>query len=79
MKTLVSSGLRYSSAAAFAFFIQAVSVYVCPGLLPSIGASRSGLLFKWQRLARRIRRHLHRSAALLLVANAAALEPRIAI
>ena len=69
LKTLVSSGSRYSSAAAFAFFIQAVSWYVCPGLLPSIG--RSGLLFKWQRLARRIRRHLHRSAALLLVANAA--------
>ena len=41
-------------------------------LLPSIG--RSGLLFKWQRLARRIRRHLHRSAALLLVANAADLD-----
>ena len=49
------------------------------GLLPSIGASRSGLLFKWQRLARRIRRHLHRSAALLLVANAADLDPRIAV
>ena len=39
-------------------------------LLPSIGASRSGLLFKWQRLARRIRRHLH---------NAADLDPRIAV
>jgi hypothetical protein len=48
-------------------------------LLPSIGASRSGLLFKWQRLARRIRRHLHRSAALLLVANAADLDRRIAV
>ena len=76
LKTLVSSGSRYSSAAAFAFFIQAVSWYVCLGLLPSIGASRSGLLFKWQRLARRIRRHLHRSAALLLVANSADLLTR---
>ena len=47
------------------------------GLLPSIG--RSGLLFKWQRLARRIRRHLHRSTALLLVANAADRDPRIAV
>ena len=77
LKTLVSSGSRYSSAVAFAFFIQAVSWYVCLGLLPSIG--RSGLLFKWQRLARRIRRHLHWSAALLLVTNAAALDPRIAV
>lgn len=68
LKTLVSSGSRYSSAAAFAFFIQAVSWYVC-----------LGLLFKWQRLARRIRRHLHRSAALLLVVNVADLDPRIAV
>ena len=77
LKTLISSGSRYSSAAAFAFFIQAVSWYVSLGLLPSIG--RSGLLFKWQRLARRIRRHLHRSAALLLVADVADLDPRIAV
>ena len=36
LKTLVSSGSRYSSAAAFAFFIQAVSV------LAEAGCSSSG-------------------------------------
>ena len=44
LKTLVSSGSRYSSAAAFAFFIQAVSVYVwgCFQVLAGAGCSSSG-------------------------------------
>ena len=44
LKTLVSSGSRYSSAAAFAFFIQAVSWYVwgCFQVLAGAGCSSSG-------------------------------------
>ena len=46
LKTLVSSGSRYSSAAALAFFIQAVSdklsVYGCFQVLAGAGCSSSG-------------------------------------
>ena len=76
LKTLVSRGSQYSSRCSSVRFLHPSRFLVRLGLLPSIG--RSGLLFKWQRLARRIRRHLHRSAALLLVANAD-LDPRIAV